>query len=103
MIICPFVTINADSNVGNFTLCNIYSSIAHDCIVGEGSILSPYATLNGGAKIGKNCFLSTRVSLLPHVNLGDNCIISAGSVISKNYTSDQLIFHKNIIKTRKKQ
>ncbi|HIF9960441.1 TPA: NeuD/PglB/VioB family sugar acetyltransferase [Campylobacter coli] len=103
VIICPFVTINTDSNVGNFTLCNIYSSIAHDCIVGEGSILSPYATLNGGAKIGKNCFLSTRVSLLPHVNLGDNCIISAGSVISKNYTSDQLIFHKNIIKTRKKQ
>lgn len=76
---CPFVTINANSNIGDFALCNIYSSI------------------------GKNCFLAARVSLLPCVNLEDNCIVSAGSIISKNYTSNQLIFHKNIIKTRKKQ
>ncbi len=77
---CRFVTINANSNMGDFVLCNIYSSI------------------------GKNCFLATRVSLLPCVNLEDNCIVSAGSsIISKNYTSNQLIFHKNIIKTRKKQ
>lgn len=46
---CPFVTINANSNIGDFVLCNIYSSIAHGCKVGEGSILSPYATLNGNS------------------------------------------------------
>ncbi len=63
-------------NIGDFVLCNIYSSIAHDCKVGEGSILSPYATLNGNSSIGKNCFLATRVSLLPCVNLEDNCIVS---------------------------
>ncbi|EOA2613604.1 hypothetical protein ACRXTF_001373 [Campylobacter coli] len=49
---CPFATINANSNIGDFVLCNIYSSI------------------------GKNCFLATRVSLLPCVNLEDNCIVS---------------------------
>lgn len=49
---CPFVTINANSNIGDFVLCNIYSSIAHDCKVGEGSILSPYATLNGNSSVG---------------------------------------------------
>ncbi|EOH1376806.1 transferase [Campylobacter coli] len=76
VIVCPFVTINANSNIGDFVLCNIYSSIAHDCKVGEGSILSPYATLNGNSSIGKNCFLATRVSLLPCVNLEDNCIVS---------------------------
>lgn len=53
---CPFVTINANSNIGDFVLCNIYSSIAHDCKVGEGSILSPYATLNGNSSIEKIVF-----------------------------------------------
>ncbi|EIT3196147.1 transferase [Campylobacter coli] len=52
VIVCPFATINANSNIGDFVLCNIYSSI------------------------GKNCFLATRVSLLPCVNLEDNCIVS---------------------------
>lgn len=56
VIVCPFVTINANSNIGDFVLCNIYSSIAHGCKVGEGSILSPYATLNGNSSIGKIVF-----------------------------------------------
>ncbi|EAK1162441.1 transferase [Campylobacter coli] len=94
VIVCPFVTINANSNIGDFVLCNIYSSIAHDCKVGEGSILSPYATLNGNSSIGKNCFLATRVSLLPCVNLEDNCIVSADSIISKTTHPINLFFIK---------
>ncbi|MCW1360739.1 NeuD/PglB/VioB family sugar acetyltransferase [Campylobacter sp. CCS1377] len=102
-IICPFAFVGANSLMGEFVICNIYSSIAHDCQVGNGSILSPYATLNGNAKIGKNCFVSTRSSILSNVILADDCTVSAHTVLSKSYEEKQLIFSKTLIKTRKKQ
>lgn len=90
-VLCPHTTINANTRLDDFVLCNIYSSIAHDCFVGENSVLCPYVTLNGNVTIGKNCFLATRATCLPKSSLGDNSKIGAVAVISKKHPENSLI------------
>lgn len=94
VIICPNAMVNANTFVSDFSVLNIYSSIAHDSIIGYNSILSPYATLNGHVKVGKNLFMGTRSTVLPKVIVGDKCTISAGTIISKSMNDGALAFPK---------
>lgn len=84
VIICPNTMVNANATIKNYSILNIYSSIAHDTILGTNSILSPYCTLNGHVETGDNIFMGTRSTILPKVKIGSNCTISAGTIVSKN-------------------
>ncbi len=105
VIICPFCMVNAQSIIGDFTLMNIYTSVAHDAYIGRNSILSPYATVNGNVKTGKNLFMATRTTILPGIEVGENCIISAGTIVSKNMDNYCMAYPKSrteyLIKGRK--
>ena len=94
VVICPFSAVNAQSVVGDFTLMNIFSSIAHDSEVGSNSILSPYATLNGGVKAGDGLFMATKSMILPNLVVEENCTISAGVVVSKRMKAGTLAYPK---------
>lgn len=95
VIICPNAMVNANALVSDFSVLNIYSSIAHDVVIGQNSILSPYATLNGCVEAGKNLFMGTRSTILPKIKVGDNCTISAGTIVSKAMKNNTLAFPKN--------
>lgn len=94
VIICPFSMVNAQSKIGDYTLMNIHTSVAHDSIVGKNSVLSPYCTLNGNVQTGKNFFMGTRATVLPNVIVGNNCVIAAGTVVSKAMEDKAMAYYK---------
>jgi len=87
VVICPNCMVNNQAVIGDFSMLNIYSSVAHDSSLGSYSILSPYATINGSTCVGGKTFMATRSSILPGLSVGEECIISAGVVVSKNMSN----------------
>ena len=41
--------------------------------------------------IGKRCFIAVNATILPGVKIGDEVIVGAGSVVSKNVTSNVIV------------
>lgn len=93
-IICPNCIVNSGAVIKKHSVLNIYSSVAHGCLLGAYSILSPYATLNGDVKTGCELFLGTQAAVLAGLTLGDRCRISAGVVLTKNIGDDITVFNK---------
>lgn len=94
VVICPFCMVNAQAFIDDFSMLNIYASVAHDSKLGACSVLSPYATLNGNVHAGSKLFMSTRSTALPGVTIGDECVVSAGTIVSKDIGDGVLAFPK---------
>ena len=112
-ILCPFVTINSNSIIGNNFQANIYSYIAHDCIIGDNVTFAPSVKCNGNVIIDDDVYIGTGVIIhqgKPNkpLKIGKGAVIAAGSVITssipegKTYFGNPAIeFTKENIKRRK--
>lgn len=94
VVICPFCMVNNQAIIEDYSMLNIYSSVAHDSKLGKYSILSPYATLNGNVNSDEKLFMATRSSVLPGVNIGKSCVVSAGTVVAKDMEDLVMAFPK---------
>jgi sugar O-acyltransferase (sialic acid O-acetyltransferase NeuD family) len=92
IIICPFVTISDNVQLGNFAMLNIYSSCGHDAKVGNYCILSPYATLNGFVILEDEVFLGTHTTVIPYKKVGYKSKISANSVVMRDVPAHKMVF-----------
>lgn len=92
IIICPFVTISDNVQLGNFAMLNIYSSCGHDAKVGNYCILSPYATLNGFVILEDEVFLGTHATVIPGKRVGYKSKISANSVVMRDVPPNKIVF-----------
>lgn len=92
IIICPFVTISDNVQLGNFAMMNIYSSGGHDAKVGNYCILSPYATLNGFVILEDEVFLGTHSTIISYKKVGYKTKISANSVVMRDVPPNKIVF-----------
>jgi len=92
IIICPFVTISDNVQLGDFAMLNIYSSCGHDAKVGNYCILSPYATLNGFVILEDEVFLGTHTTVTPYKRVGYKSKISANSVVMRDVPANKIVF-----------
>ena len=88
-IICPFVTITSNIRIGQNFHANIYSYVAHDCIIGDNVTFAPSVKCNGNVIIEDNVFIGTGAIIKQGkrnnpIILGANSIISAGSFVTRN-------------------
>lgn len=96
-IICPFVTITSNSNIGKNFQANIYSYVAHDCVIGDNVIFAPSVKCNGNVIIGNNVYIGTGTVIKQgssdkQLIIGQNSIISAGTYINKNVPPNNLAY-----------
>lgn len=88
-IICPFVTITSNVKIGRHFHANIYSYIAHDCIVGDFVTLAPGVMCNGnvriedGAYIGAGAILRQGTPDKPLV-IGAGSTVGMGAVVTRD-------------------
>lgn len=88
-IICPFVTITSNVKVGRHFHANIYSYVAHDCIVGDFVTLAPGVMCNGnvhiedGAYIGAGAILRQGTPDKPLV-VGAGSTVGMGAVVTRD-------------------
>ena len=97
VIICPFVTLTSNIKIGKNFHANIYSYVAHDCLIGKNVTFAPSVKCNGNVIIEDNVFIGTGAIIKqgkkdnPLV-IGANSIISAGSFVTKNVSKSTTVF-----------
>lgn len=96
-ILCPFVTITSNANIGINFQANIYSYVAHDCIIGDNVTFAPAVKCNGNVIIQDNVYIGTGTIIHQGKRdnpliIGANSQIAAGSVITKSVPPNSTFF-----------
>jgi sugar O-acyltransferase (sialic acid O-acetyltransferase NeuD family) len=80
-ILSHLSTITCDAKIGKSFHCNIYSYVAHDCVVGDYVTLAPRVSVNGRVVIGDRVYIGTGAIILPGLKIGHGAVVGAGAVV----------------------
>lgn len=88
-ILCPFVTLTSNIQIGKQFHANIYSYVAHDCVIGDFVTFAPGVKCNGNVVIEDHVYIGTGAVLkqgTPNKPLviGRGSVIGMGSIVTKN-------------------
>ncbi len=83
-IFCPFSSVTASATIGRHFHCNVYSYVAHDCVIGDFVTFAPQVGCNGRVSIGNGAYLGTGAIVKPGVRIGAGAIIGMGAVVVKD-------------------
>lgn len=96
-ILCPFVTLTSDITIGKGFQANIYSYIAHDCVIGDYVTFAPAVKCNGNVHIGDNVYIGTGAIIHQGksnkpLKIGKGAVIAAGAVVTKSIPEGMTVF-----------
>lgn len=88
-ILQPFVNITSNAVIGRCFHANIYSYVAHDCIIGDFVTFAPGVHCNGNVHIGDHAYLGTGAIIKQGgpdnpLIIGANAVIGMGAVVTKD-------------------
>lgn len=95
-IFCGYTTITANVKIGAFFQANIYSYIAHDCIIGNYVTFAPNVHCNGNVIIEDNVYVGTGTIIKQGtpdhpIIIGEGAVLGMGSVITKSVPPFQTV------------
>jgi sugar O-acyltransferase (sialic acid O-acetyltransferase NeuD family) len=87
-IICDFTEVTSNAQIGKSFQCNIYSYVAHDCVIGDYVTFAPRVSCNGNIKIGDFAYIGTGAIFVQGKKgnpliIGEGAMIGMGSVVTK--------------------
>ncbi len=88
-IICGRTMITDKARIGRFFHCNIYSYVAHDCVVGDFVTFGPRVSCNGNVRIDDHAYVGAGVVIRqgapgrPLV-IGEGAVIGMGAVVTRD-------------------
>ena len=96
-ILCPFVTLTSNIKIGKSFQANIYSYVAHDCVIGDYVTFAPAVKCNGNIVIEDYVYIGTGVIIhqgKPNkpLTIGKGAVIAAGSVVTKSIPAGITVF-----------
>ena len=68
-IFCPHSLMSNGSEVGDFVIVNVFSSVGHNVKVGSFTTLSSYVDLCGNVTVGERVFFGSGARVLPGVTI----------------------------------
>ena len=88
-ILSDFSILTADLRIGRSFQCNIYSYVAHDCVVGDYVTLAPRVSVNGRVAIADHVYIGTGATILPGtidnpMRIGEGAVIGAHALVTKD-------------------
>lgn len=88
-IVCDFSMVTASATIGRQFHCNIYSYVAHDCVIGDFVTLAPRVCINGNTVIEDDVYIGTGAILRNGVpdrplRIGKGSVIGMGAVVTKD-------------------
>ena len=88
-LLCSFVTITSNIRIGKHFHANIYSYVAHDCVIGDYVTFGPSVKCNGNIIIEDHAYIGTGAIIKqgspgkPLV-IGKGAIVGMGAVVTKD-------------------
>ena len=88
-IICGFVHLTSNIKIGKGFHANIYSYIAHDCMIGDFVTFAPRVSCNGNVHIEDHAYIGTGAVLRQGTPdkpliIGKGAIVGMGAVVTKD-------------------
>ncbi len=88
-ILCPFVTLTSDIVIGQSFHANIYSYVAHDCVIGDYVTFAPGVMCNGNVVVEDHAYIGTGAIIkqgLPGkpIVIGKGATVGMGAVVTKS-------------------
>ncbi len=89
VIISANTTITSNVKIGKFFHLNIYSYVAHDCIIGDYVTFAPNVQCNGNVHIHNHAYIGTGAilrngSLIKPLLIGEGAVVGMGAVVTKD-------------------
>ena len=88
-LLCPFTCLTSNVKIGKFFHANIYSYVAHDCVIGDYVTFAPGVKCNGNIHIEDHAYIGTGAVIkqgTPEKPLviGKGAIVGMGAVVTKS-------------------
>ena len=89
LILCGFGTITSNAKIGRHFHGNIYSYVAHDCVIGDFVTFAPGVMCNGNVHVEDHVYIGTGAVLRqgkpskPLV-IGAGAIVGMGAVVTRD-------------------
>jgi sugar O-acyltransferase (sialic acid O-acetyltransferase NeuD family) len=88
-ILAPFVTLTSNIRIGRHFHANLYSYVAHDCVIGDFVTFAPAVHCNGNVVVEDHAYVGTGATLRqgtpgqPLV-IGRGAVVGMGAVVTKS-------------------
>lgn len=88
-LLTPFVSLTSNIRIGDYFHANIYSYVAHDCVIGDYVTFAPSVQCNGNVLIEDHAYIGTGAILRqgkpgkPLV-IGRGAVVGMGAVVTKD-------------------
>lgn len=95
-ILSPFVTLTSNIRIGRHFHANIYSYVAHDCVIGDFVTFAPSVQCNGNVVVEDHAYVGTSAILRQGepgrpLIVGAGAIIGMGAVVTKSVPSGSTV------------
>ena len=88
-LLCPFTCLTSNIKIGKFFHANIFSYVAHDCVIGDYVTFAPGVKCNGNIHIEDHAYIGTGAVIKqgtpdkPLV-IGKGAVVGMGAVVTKS-------------------
>jgi sugar O-acyltransferase (sialic acid O-acetyltransferase NeuD family) len=88
-IICANCVITSNARIGCFFHCNLFSYVAHDCIIGDYVTFAPNVHCNGNVHIHNHAYIGTGAIIKQGASnkplvIGEGAVVGMGAVVTKD-------------------
>ena len=95
-ILCDHVVITANVLIGRHFQANLFSYVAHDCVVGDFVTLAPRVCVNGNTVIEDDVYIGTGAVLKQGtpdkpLRIGRGAVIGMGAVVTKDVPAGAVV------------
>lgn len=92
----PFVTITSNARIGRFFHANIYSYVAHDCVIGDFVTFAPGVHCNGNVVVDDHAYVGTGAvlkqgSAAKPLVIGRGAVVGMGAVVTKDVAPNSTV------------
>lgn len=96
-ILTSFVTLTSNIRIGDHFHANIYSYVAHDCVIGDFVTFAPAVKCNGNVVIEDHVYIGTGAIIRQGkpgkpLRIGKSAVIAAGAVVTRNVPEGVTVF-----------
>lgn len=95
-VLCPFTTVTSNVKIGKSFQANIYSYVAHDCVIGNYVTFAPGVKCNGNVLIEDYAYIGTGAIIKQGrpgkpLRIGKGAVVGMGAVVTKDVAEGAVV------------